>query len=110
MEYVLAARALGYGDRRIMLGHLVPNVVGPALVFAMSVVVLNILAGASLGFLGLGVQAPNAEWGSMIAESREFFMTAWWLPVFPGVAIACVGISFSLLGDGLSSLLRRRAV
>jgi peptide/nickel transport system permease protein len=110
MEYVLAARALGYSDCRIMLGHLVPNVVGPALIFAMSVVVLNILAGASLGFLGLGVQAPNAEWGSMIAESREFFMTAWWLPVFPGLAIACVGVSFSLLGDGLSSLLHRRAV
>jgi peptide/nickel transport system permease protein len=72
-------------------------------------VVLNILSGASLGFLGLGVQAPNAEWGSMVAESREFFMTAWWLPIFPGLAIACVGISFSLLGDGLSGVVRRRA-
>jgi peptide/nickel transport system permease protein len=109
MEYVLAAKALGYGDRRIIVRHLLPNVVGPALVFAMSAVVLNILSGASLGFLGLGVQAPNAEWGSMVAESREFFMTAWWLPIFPGLAIACVGISFSLLGDGLSALVRRRA-
>jgi peptide/nickel transport system permease protein len=109
MEYVLAARALGYGDGRIIIRHLLPNVVGPALIFAMSHVVLNILSGASLGFLGLGVQAPNAEWGAMIAESREFFMTAWWLPVFPGLAIACVGISFSLLGDGLSGLVRRRA-
>jgi len=109
LEYVLAAKALGYGDRRIIVRHLLPNVVGPALIFAMSAVVLNILAGASLGFLGLGVQAPNAEWGSMVAESREFFMTAWWLPVFPGLAIAAVGISFSLLGDGLSARLRRRA-
>jgi peptide/nickel transport system permease protein len=109
MEYVLAARALGYGSGRIIIRHLLPNVVGPALIFAMSAVVLNILAGASLGFLGLGVQAPNAEWGSMIAESREFFLTAWWLPVFPGLAIACVGISFSLLGDGLAAAVRRRA-
>jgi peptide/nickel transport system permease protein len=109
MEYVLAARALGYGSRRIIIRHLLPNVVGPALIFSMSAVVLNILSGASLGFLGLGVQAPNAEWGSMIAESREFFMTAWWLPIFPGLAIACVGISFSLLGDGLAGAVRRRA-
>jgi peptide/nickel transport system permease protein len=109
MEYVLAARALGYGSRRIIIRHLLPNVVGPALIFSMSAVVLNILSGASLGFLGLGVQAPNAEWGSMIAESREFFMTAWWLPIFPGLAIACVGISFSLLGDGLAAAVRRRA-
>jgi peptide/nickel transport system permease protein len=109
MEYVLAARALGYGSGRIIVRHLLPNVVGPALIFSMSAVVLNILAGASLGFLGLGVQAPNAEWGSMIAESREFFLTAWWLPVFPGLATACVGISFSLLGDGLAAAVRRRA-
>jgi peptide/nickel transport system permease protein len=109
MEYVLAARALGYGDARVIIRHVLPNVLGPALIFAMSAVVLNILSGASLGFLGLGVQAPNAEWGVMVAESREFFMTAWWLPVFPGLAIACVGISFSLLGDGLSGLVRRRA-
>jgi peptide/nickel transport system permease protein len=109
MEYVLAARALGYGDGRVIIRHLLPNVVGPALIFAMSAVVLNILSGASLGFLGLGVQAPNAEWGAMVAESREFFMTAWWLPVFPGLAIACVGVSFSMLGDGLSGLVRRRA-
>jgi peptide/nickel transport system permease protein len=109
LEYVQAARALGYSDRRIIIRHLLPNVMGPALIFAMSAVVLNILSGASLGFLGLGVQAPNAEWGSMVAESREFFMTAWWLPIFPGLAIACVGISFSLLGDGLSGVVRRRA-
>jgi peptide/nickel transport system permease protein len=109
MEYVQAARALGYNDGRIIIRHLLPNVVGPALIFAMSHVVLNILSGASLGFLGLGVQPPNAEWGSMVAESREFFMTAWWLPIFPGLAIACVGISFSLLGDGLSAVVRRRA-
>lgn len=107
LEYITAARALGCSDARIIARHLLPNIIGPAFVFAMSAVVLNILSGASLGFLGLGVQAPNPEWGVMIAESREFMTTAWWLPLFPGLAIALVGIAFSLLGDGLSGLVRR---
>lgn len=74
----------------------------------MSAVVLNILAGASLSFLGLGVQPPTPEWGGMNAESREFVLTAWWLPTFPDLAITLVGVAFSLLGDGLSGFLRRR--
>lgn len=109
LEYVTAARALGCSDARIITRHLLPNIIGPAFVFAMSAVVLNILSGASLGFLGLGVQAPNPEWGVMIAESREFMTSAWWLPLFPGLAIAVVGVAFSLLGDGLSGLVRRGA-
>lgn len=109
LEYVTAARALGCSDARIITRHLLPNIIGPAFVFAMSAVVLNILSGASLGFLGLGVQAPNPEWGVMIAESREFMTSAWWLPLFPGLAIAVVGVAFSLLGDGLSGLVRRSA-
>ena len=108
LDYVMAARALGCSDARIITRHLLPNVIGSAIIFAMSAVVLNILSGASLGFLGLGVQAPNPEWGVMIAESREYMTTAWWLPVFPGLAIALVGIAFSLLGDGLAGHLRRR--
>ncbi len=106
LEYTIAARTLGCTDMRIMTRHLLPNVIGPALIFSMSVVVFNILAGAALGFLGLGVQAPNPEWGSMIADSREYVTLAWWLPTFPGLAIAIVGISFSVLGDGFSNLLR----
>jgi peptide/nickel transport system permease protein len=108
LEYALAARAIGCGDVRVIVRHLLPNVIGPAVVFAMSAVVLNILAGASLSFLGLGVQPPTPEWGAMIAESREYVMTAWWLPTFPGLAITVVGIAFSLVGDGLSGFLRRR--
>jgi len=108
MEYVLAARALGCTNARIIVRHMLPNIVGPALIFGMSAVVLNILSGASLGFLGLGVQAPNPEWGVMVAESREYVLTAWWLPLFPGLAIVVVGVAFSLLGDGLSTVLRRR--
>ena len=106
LEYVLAAKALGYNDLRIMGGHLLPNIINPAIVFAMSDIVLCILAGSSLGFLGLGVQAPTPEWGVMIADGREYITSAPWLSLFPGMAIAFVGISFSLLGDGLSSLLR----
>jgi peptide/nickel transport system permease protein len=105
-EYVFAARALGYNDFRIMTRHILPNAIAPALIFAMSDVTWCILAGAALGFLGLGVQPPTPEWGVMIAESREFLINAWWLPTFPGLAIAIVGLSFSLLGDGLSGLLR----
>ncbi len=109
LEYVAAARTIGCSNARIIVRHLLPNIIGPTIIFGMSAVVLNILSGASLGFLGLGVQAPHPEWGVMVAESREFVFTAWWLPLFPGFAIALVGIAFSLLGDGLSSRLRRRS-
>ena len=106
MEYVLAARALGYSDGRILFTHLLPNIISPVIIFAMSDVVMCIMEGSALGFLGLGVQAPTPEWGVMIADAREFVTTVPWLPIFPGLAIAWVGISFSLLGDGLTSLLR----
>jgi len=109
LEYTVAARTLGCSNRRIILRHLLPNVIGPALIFSMSVVVFHILAGASLGFLGLGVQPPNPEWGAMIADSREYMTTAWWLPTFPGLAIAVVGVAFSVFGDGLSDVLRTGA-
>ncbi len=107
-EYVLAARAMGYSDWRIMFRHLLPNVITPAIIFAMSDVVMCILAGSSLGFLGLGVQAPTPEWGGMIADAREYITSEPWLSVSPGVAIAVVGISFSMFGDGISVLLGRR--
>jgi peptide/nickel transport system permease protein len=106
-EYVLAARALGYSGPRIMFRHLLPNVIAPAFVFAMSDFVLDILAGASLGFFGLGVQPPTAEWGVMIADGRNFITTAPWLVFFPGAAIVVVGFFFSLLGDGLADYIRR---
>ena len=84
--YILAAQSLGYGDIRIMFRHLLPNVIVPALVFGMSDFVLDILAGASLGFFGLGVQPPTPEWGVMIAEGRNFILTAPWVVIFPGLA------------------------
>ena len=83
-EYVLAARGLGYGHLRIMFRHILPNVLAPAFVFAMSDFVLDVQLGATLSFFGLGVQPPTAEWGLMIAETRSFMLTAPWTVVFPG--------------------------
>jgi peptide/nickel transport system permease protein len=105
--YILAARSLGYGDLRIMFRHLLPNVMVPAFVFGMSDFVLDILAGASLGFFGLGVQPPTPEWGVMIAEGRNFILTAPWIVVFPGVAIVVTAFFVSLVGDSASDMVRR---
>jgi peptide/nickel transport system permease protein len=106
LDYVNAARVLGYSDIRIMLRHLFPNVAGQAFVFASSDVVLGIILGSSLGFFGLGARTPAPEWGLMIAEGRNFITAAPWLTLFPGLAIVLVGFAFSLLGDGLADFLR----
>lgn len=108
MDFIQAARALGYGPMRIMLGHLLPNAVAPAIVFAMSDVVLVILLGSSLSYLGLGAQPPAAEWGVMIAEGQTFLASAWWISFFPGLAIVFIALGFSLLGDGLAEWLGLR--
>ena len=105
--YILAARSLGYGDLRIMFRHLLPNVMVPAFVFGMSDFVLDILAGASLGFFGLGVQPPTPEWGVMIAEGRNFILTAPWVVIFPGLAIVVTAFFVSLIGDSASDIVRR---
>jgi peptide/nickel transport system permease protein len=105
-EYVLAAKTLGNGPARIIGRHILPNVIAPAVVFAMSDAVLNILLGAALSFLGLGVQPPTPEWGSMIQEARNFIRQAWWMPTFPGLAIIVTGIAFSVFGDGLAERLQ----
>ena len=105
--YILAARSLGYGDVRIMFRHLLPNVMVPAFVFGMSDFVLDILAGASLGFFGLGVQPPTPEWGVMIAEGRNFILTAPWVVIFPGLAIVVTAFFVSLIGDSASDIVRR---
>lgn len=107
-EYILAARSIGFGNGRIMFRHILPNVISPAIIFAMSDVVLCILLGASLSFLGLGVQPPTAEWGSMISEGRNYVFNAWWIAFFPGVAIFITGLGFCLLGDGLAEKIENR--
>jgi peptide/nickel transport system permease protein len=105
-EYTTAARALGYGNWRIMFRHVLPNAAAPALVFAMVDAVNNVSIGAALGFLGLGVSDPTAEWGKMIADAQEYIATNWWLAAVPGVMIALFGVGLSLIGDNLADQLR----
>jgi peptide/nickel transport system permease protein len=105
-EYVLAAKALGYRHARVMLRHILPNVVSFVLIYAMVDAVGNVLLGAALGFLGLGAKVPSPEWGAMISDGQNYILSSWWLSTFPGVAIVIVGVGFSLLGDGLADLLR----
>lgn len=105
-EYVEAARAIGMSDARVIGRHILPNVISSALVYAMADIILYIVLAASLSYLGLGARPPAPEWGAMITEGRTFMATAWWMSVFPGLAIVITGIGFSLLGDGLSDALR----
>ena len=105
-EYVLAAKILGYHPLFIAFRHVLPNVLAPIIVYAMTDAVLVILLGASLGFLGLGVQPPTAEWGVMIANGQPYVIEAWWICLFPGLATVILGLGFSLLGDGFAKHLR----
>jgi peptide/nickel transport system permease protein len=108
LDYVAAGRVMGYGAPRIIFRHLLPNVAPTVVVYWMSDMALAILLGASLGYLGLGAQPPQAEWGTLIADGKNFMTTAWWMSIFPGIAIVLAGIGFSLAGDGLAARLRRR--
>ena len=105
-EFTLAARALGYTHRRVMLRHMLPNVVSFVIIFAMVDAIGNVALGASLGFLGLGAQPPSPEWGVMISDGQNYLLSAWWLSTLPGVALILVGVGFSLIGDGLADILR----
>ncbi|SDT33009.1 peptide/nickel transport system permease protein [Friedmanniella luteola] len=99
-EYALAARASGLPTWRILLRHLLPNVMLQAFVFAMSDVVLCILAIVTLGYLGLGVPPPTPDWGSMIQEGQAFILTKWYLAAVPGLAVVVTGLSLALIADG----------
>jgi peptide/nickel transport system permease protein len=107
-DYASAARVLGYSEARLIFRHLLPNSITPVIVYWMTDMALAILLGSSLGYLGLGAQPPTAEWGVIIADGKNFMSTAWWMSVFPGIAIVLAGVSFSMVGDGLADLLRRR--
>ncbi|HVM86220.1 MAG TPA: ABC transporter permease [Candidatus Binatia bacterium] len=107
-DYAAAARVLGYTEPRIIFRHLLPNAITPIVVYWMTDMALDILLGSSLGYLGLGAQPPTAEWGVIIADGKNFMSTAWWMSVFPGIAIVLAGVGFSLVGDGLADILRRR--
>jgi peptide/nickel transport system permease protein len=105
-EYVLAARAAGFSDFRIVGRHILPNVITQAIVFAMSDIVLSILAIVTLGYLGLGVPPPTPDWGAMIFDGQTFLTTNWELATIPGIAVVITGLGLSLLGDGLADLLK----
>ncbi|RDD61082.1 ABC transporter permease [Ferruginivarius sediminum] len=104
-DYVMACRALGFGHLRTMLRHMLPNAIIPAVVFSMTDVVIVILLGSSLSYLGLGAQPPTPEWGVMVADGQNFITRAWWITFFPGVAIVLAALSFSLFADGLAEWL-----
>jgi peptide/nickel transport system permease protein len=106
--YVEAARALGCGDPRIFSRHMLPNVVAPVIVVATLGVAGAILTGAALSFLGLGAQPPSPEWGAMLSDGRSFLRQAWWITMFPGLAIAVTVLAINMVGDGLRDALDPR--
>ena len=106
-EYVLAARVLGYPTRAIIFRHVLPNALSPVAAYSMTDAILVILAGASLGFLGMGAQPPTAEWGVMIADGQPFVQQAWWICLFPGLALISLGLGLAFLGDALGAFRRR---
>jgi ABC-type dipeptide/oligopeptide/nickel transport system permease subunit len=107
-EYVEAARSLGAPDRRILFKEILPNLIAPIIVYSTLIIPQNILFEAALSFLGVGVQPPNASWGSMIADATSIFDSAWWYMVFPGAALLLTVLAFNLLGDGLQDALNPR--
>ncbi len=107
-EFVEAARAIGCRDLRIMLVHILPNCMAPVIVLGTMQVAYNILSEAGLSFLGLGVQAPAASWGGMLADARPFFKENWWWGLFPGLALGLAVLGFNLFGDGLRDVLDPR--
>lgn len=100
-EFILSARAIGVRDWRIIVQHLLPNLIGPVIVLMTLNVANNILLESSLTFLGLGVDPTIPSWGGMLADGRTYLQTAWWVSVFPGLAILLTVLGLNLLGDWL---------
>ncbi|MGE7763706.1 ABC transporter permease [Peribacillus sp. NPDC096540] len=107
-EYVTAAKAIGMGDGRILLHHVLPNSLAPIIVQGTLAIATAIIECAALGFLGLGAQPPAPEWGKMLADSRSFIIQAPWTVLFPGLAIMLTVLGFNLMGDGLRDALDPR--
>ncbi|MFP4646862.1 MAG: ABC transporter permease, partial [Candidatus Acetothermia bacterium] len=104
-DFVEAARAMGNSTTKIILKHVLPNILGPLIVIATLGVGYAILAEATLSFLGLGIQPPTPSWGAMLSKGREFIYYAPWISTFPGVAILITILGLNLLGDGLRDIL-----
>ncbi|RME38728.1 MAG: ABC transporter permease [Deltaproteobacteria bacterium] len=107
-EFVLAARVLGASDLRVILRHILPNAMSPVLVHATLGVAGAILTESALSFLGIGVQPPTPSWGNMLIAGKQTLGTAWWLSVFPGMAILLTVLGYNLLGEGIRDALDPR--
>jgi peptide/nickel transport system permease protein len=107
-EYIVAARSIGMGDLRLLFHHVLPNSMAPIIVQGTLAIATAIIEAAALGFLGLGAQAPNPEWGKMLADSKQFLIQAPWTMVSPGLAIMLIVLGFNLMGDGLRDALDPR--
>jgi peptide/nickel transport system permease protein len=108
-EYVLASRTLGARDFRLIFRHLLPNSLTPIIVSAVLGVAGAVLMESGLSFLGLGVQAPQASWGNILTDGKEYIQFAWWLSLFPGLAILMTVLGYNLLGEGLRDALDPRS-
>jgi peptide/nickel transport system permease protein len=108
MDYVQAARLSGASALRIIVRHILPNCFSPLLVHLTFIFAYAILAEAALSFLGVGVQPPLASWGNIIAEGRDYATEAWWVMLFPGIAISLAALGMNLLGDALRDVLDPR--
>ena len=104
-EYIMAARAVGMKDSRILIHHILPNSISPVIVQATLAIATAIIDAAALGFLGLGAQAPTPEWGKMLSDAKEYLVQAPWTLLFPGIAIMLTVLGFNLMGDGLRDAL-----
>ncbi|MDM5230398.1 nickel transporter permease [Lysinibacillus pakistanensis] len=104
-EYIVAAKAIGMRDSRILFSHILPNSITPIIVQGTLAIATAIIEAAALGFLGLGAQAPAPEWGKMLADARKFLLNAPWTMIFPGLAIMLTVLGFNLMGDGLRDAL-----
>jgi peptide/nickel transport system permease protein len=98
--YVDAARVAGCTNLRVVLRHILPNIIAPVVILATIGVAYSILNGAALSFLGFGVQPPRSEWGLMVSEGRTYLRDAWWITTGPGVALAVTVLAMNLVGDG----------
>lgn len=104
-EYIMSAKAIGMSDLRILFAHILPNSMTPVIVQGTLAIATAIIEAAALGFLGLGAQAPQPEWGKMLADARVYLVNAPWTMLFPGLAIMLTVLGFNLMGDGLRDAL-----
>jgi peptide/nickel transport system permease protein len=107
-EFVMAAQTLGAKDGRLIFTHLLPNSLTPVIVSSVLGVASAVLVESGLSFLGLGVQAPQASWGNILTDGKEYIQFAWWLSLFPGLAILITVLGYNLLGEGLRDALDPR--